>query len=179
MAHLPSIVVRPERPDDHPDVFSLNLRAFGRQLEAQCVERLRQQVKPLVSLVALADQRVIGHALFSPIRIDSTAKRLAMGVGPVAVHPDWQGRGIGTRLLEVGIDACRIGAIEILFVTGKPTFYRRFGFRPAQPFGLRSQREYTQHPLLVAELRYGALDGLRGSVDYPLEWASEQAPAAG
>lgn len=178
MTRSRNIQVRPERPDDHPAVFELNLRTFQRPMEAQLVERLRPVVKPLVSLVAVADQRLVGHILFTPAQIDGSHQLLAMGIGPMAVHPERQRQGIGSRLLQVGIDACRIAAIELLFVVGDPAFYQRFGFRLAEPLGLRFHRDTSPHSLLVTAIRPGILAGLRGVVQYPPAVALRQAPTA-
>lgn len=96
----------------------------------------------------------------------------------MAVHPERQRQGIGSRLLQVGIDACRIAAIELLFVVGEPAFYQRFGFRLAEPLGLRFHHDTSPHPLLVTAIRPAMLGGLRGVVQYPPMAALRQAPTA-
>lgn len=174
MARPRNIMIRPERPDDHPAVFELNLRTFNRPMEAQLVERLRPNVRPLVSLVAIAEEQVVGHVLFTPARLEAPHRRLAMGIGPMAVRPEMQGQGVGSRLLQVGLDACRIAAMDVVFVLGHPEFYRRFGFKLAQPLGLTFFREDAGYPLLVTEIRPGSLRDLRGMVQFPVEPPSDQ-----
>lgn len=163
-----SIFIRPERPEDHPAVFDVNLRAFQRTDEARLVELLRPVARPLVSLVALEERVVVGHALFSPVSVDGS-RGIAMGLGPLAVHPSHQRKGIGARLIQVGLDACRIGAVDWIFVLGDPRYYRRFGFRPARDHGLSYSREDLSGYLLVRELRKSELP-IGGTVRYRPEF---------
>lgn len=170
------IFVRPERPQDHPAVFELNLRAFGRPAEARLVELLRAAARPTVSLVALAEEQVVGHLLFSPVRVEGAPGRLAMGLGPLAVRPEFRRQGVASRLLQVGLDACRIGAVELVFVLGEPRLYRRFGFVPARERGLTYKDASYDPYFMVRELRLGALTGAQGQVHYRPEF--EQAVPA-
>ena len=66
--------VRPERPSDYTAVASLNQGAFVHKNPSDCkaeplftsVLRYHERFDPALSLVAEADGRVMGHALFSP-----------------------------------------------------------------------------------------------------------------
>jgi putative acetyltransferase len=60
-----------------------------------------------------------------------------LGLAPVAVHPQWQRQGVGSSLVQRGLDECRRRAMAAVFVLGAPTFYTRFGFIPAHTRGLR------------------------------------------
>jgi putative acetyltransferase len=171
------IFVRPERPQDHPAVFDVNLRAFGRPAEARLVELLRASARPNVSLVALADGKVVGHVLFTPLRIEGGPPRLAMGLGPLAVRPEYQRQGIGSRLVNVGLDACRISAVDLVFVLGEPRLYRRLGFVPAQPYGLIYKNPSFAPYFMVRELRPGSLADATGQVHYHAEFDQMEAAA--
>jgi putative acetyltransferase len=91
----------------------------------------------VVSLVAEREREVIGHVLFSRMHVtgDGNAWR-ALGLGPVAVMPGHQHRGLGSELILGGLSIARLTGDEIVFVLGDPAYYSRFGFsaEAAAPF---------------------------------------------
>ena len=106
--------IRPERPDDIPAVRKLNQRAFGRPDEGQLVDAVRHRTEPTISLVAVEHTsdslpgQIVGHILFSPVTIGSAdSGPRAIGLGPMAVDPDYQRRGVGSRLVEHGLGLSR------------------------------------------------------------------------
>ncbi len=158
------ITVRPEQPEDHAAVFEVNRRAFDTDAEARLVEALRPVARPLCSLVAVEGGQVVGHILFTPVTVAGTAG--AMALGPMAVVPEHQRRGIGSRLVRAGLDACRALGASVVFVLGHAAYYPRFGFRPAAPLGLRYKHPDFDPHFMVIELRPGALHGMTGEVVY-------------
>ena len=100
--------------------------------EAAIVEQLREAGALSISLVAAEGSDVLGHVAFSPILIDG-ADHGWLGLGPVAVRPDRQNRGIGQALVREGLErALSLGAAGCV-VLGEPGYYRRFGFVAAEP----------------------------------------------
>lgn len=95
--------------------------------------------RPLCSLVATVEGRVVGHILFTATRIESDAGDSPAAIlAPMAVHPDWQGRGVGRHLIEAGLDRLTAAGVGLVFVLGDPAFYTRFGFAPAGERGLEA-----------------------------------------
>lgn len=127
------MIIRSETPGDHLEIERINIDAFAthpfsRQTEHLIVDALRQADALTVSLVAEEQGQVLGHIAFSPALIDGVDRRW-FTLGPVAVTPDRQRRGIGSQLVKAGVDALRrIGANGCVLV-GDPAFYERFGFR--------------------------------------------------
>lgn len=163
------VAIRPERPQDHAAVREVNERAFERAAEADLVERLRRTADPTLSLVAEEEGRVIGHIFFSPVEIETGGRSHAltvMALGPMAVLPERQRRGVGSRLVRRGLRACRQMGSQAVVVLGHPHFYPRFGFRPAKPQGLRSEYDVPAEVFMVLELQPGVLAGLNGTVKY-------------
>jgi len=159
------IVIRQERDADHGMVRAVMERAFGRPYEADLVESLRADGDVIAAFVAVADDRIVGHVLFSPLAIeDATRPLAAAALAPLAVLPDRQRRGIGSALVRRGLDACRAAGIEAVFVLGAPAFYRRFGFdsAAARPF----LSPFPDDAFMALALRPGALDGAAGTVLY-------------
>src|SRR5438105_4392259 len=157
-------VIRFESTADIPAVRIVNELAFGRSLEADIVDALRSHEKILASLVALVEGQIVGHALFSRATIHSDGGLLIeAALGPLAVIPEQQRRGIGSALVQKGLAECRRRGFGSLFLLGSPAYYGRFGFRPAHEFGIHyAQPLGNEDAFQVVELREGALQGVRG-----------------
>ncbi len=165
--------IRPERTQDIPAVSELNQRAFGRLEEGRLVDLVRRRDEPVISLVAVDSDQVVGHILFSPVSIESSQQtHRAVGLGPMAVRPDFQRQGIGRQLIEEGLQVCRQAGYEIVVVLGHPSYYPRFGFMLAREQGIHWEQEVPGDPFMVMELKPGALQGCQGTARYLPEFMS-------
>ncbi len=160
------MLIRPEQPEDRAAVFAVNAAAFGTTAEAELVDRLRDEVRPLVSLVAEHDGNVVGHVMFTPVTLPEATELKLMALAPMAVVAAWQRRGVGSRLARAGIEACRRLGCAALVVLGHPGYYPRFGFVPSVRFGIRSTYDVPDDVFMVLELTPGALGGHAGCVQY-------------
>ena len=113
--------------------------AVGYHGEADLVECLRKSCPEALSLVAKHEDHVVGHVLFSPSMIEGSDSLCGMGLGPVAVSPAFQRRGIGMQLITRGIEALKERGCSFVSVLGWPDFYSRFGFKSPQQFGIDSE----------------------------------------
>src|SRR5262245_51249708 len=99
------MVIRPEEPRDRRAIHAVEAAAFPSPAEAELVDTLRQAgATPLVSLVADDGGDIVGHILFSPVTLDGYPR--LMGLGPMAVAPARQRRGVGSTLVREGLAAC-------------------------------------------------------------------------
>jgi putative acetyltransferase len=161
--------VRPEQPSDAAAVARVHEAAFPTDAEARLVALLRDAGKATVSLVAVTEGRVVGHVLFSPVTIHGSPT-VGLGLAPVAVLPECQRRGVGSRLIEAGLDVCRGAGVPFAVVLGHPDYYPRFGFRRASERGLGN--EYgADEAFMVLELLPGSLPAGGGLVRYATEFA--------
>ncbi len=160
--------IRQEQPNDIAAIRRVNEHAFDTPQEARLVDALRGAAHPFVSLVAVKGDEVMGHICFTPVTIDGDggADRLAMGLAPMAVLPEYQQRGLGSHLVRAGLDECRRLGCEIVVVLGHPAYYPRFGFGTAREKGLRSEYDVPDEAFMVMELKPGILDGVGGLVRY-------------
>lgn len=165
------ISLRAETPADYPAVRRINELAFGSSNEANLVDALRECAHPYISLVAVNDEQTVGHIFFSPVSIESESSTFtAMGLAPMAVLPEYQKQGIGTALVEAGLNECRRIGHQIVVVVGHAEYYPCFGFTPARAKGLLCEFEVPDDVFMVAELSPGALVGRGGSVKYHPEF---------
>lgn len=135
------MIVRAEEDEDRAAIHSVTEAAFDGHphsdgSEPAIIERLRQAGVLSASFVAEDDGAVIGHIAFSPVRIESGAEGW-FGLGPISVLPAWQGRGIGSSLMEKGLDWLKETGAAGCVLAGDPHFYERFGFRADAALTLR------------------------------------------
>jgi putative acetyltransferase len=147
-------MIRHARPADHPVIREINEAAFAKPDEARLIEALRAAGDVMFELVAVADDAVVGHILFSRLWADRT--ELIAALAPMAVRPEHQGKGLGGRLVQTGIDTCREFGAHAVIVLGHPKYYPRFGF--SAEAASRVSSAYSGSPAFMAlELEHGAL----------------------
>ena len=167
-----TIFIRPERPGDAPAIADINDRAFGGSDESKLVDAIRRSGQPVISLVAVIDGTPAGHILFSPVTIDVPDPPVALGLAPMAVLPERQRQGVGSKLVEAGLSECRRRGCEVVIVLGHIEFYPRFGFRPARLLGLRTEYADAGDAFMAIELKQGVLAGRTGLARYLPEFAA-------
>lgn len=134
------IIIREEREADYAAVRIVNDRAFGTPEEGQIIEKLRKECQETLSLVAVRDEKIVGHIFFSPVIIDNKDEQVTgMGLAPMAVLPEFQKQGIGSLLVREGIQRIREAGCPFIIVVGHVDYYPKFGFEPASKYGLKCQ----------------------------------------
>jgi putative acetyltransferase len=165
------IAVRRERSGDEPGIARVNDEAFGQADESRIIAAVRQNGHAAISLVAVSEEAIVGHILFTRVTLEpDEATFRGLGLGPMAVVPTLQRRGIGSELVTAGLAECAKAGCDVVVVVGHPEFYPRFGFRRGSAYDLRSEFDVPDEVFMVAELRPGALAGRRGVVRYLSEF---------
>jgi putative acetyltransferase len=161
------IRIRPEEPRDAPGVRRVLEEAFGGKPEADLVEDLRREGIASPSLVALAGEEVVGCIVFSPVGLRGSGPVAgAIGLAPMAVLPQRQREGIGSRLVREGLEIARKNGSRVVVVLGHPEYYPRFGFVRADRWGIDCEFPSPPECFLALELVPGAARDLRGTVAY-------------
>jgi putative acetyltransferase len=164
--------IRPEQPEDIPAIRNVNDRAFGRPNEGALVDELRTACDGLVSLVAVVDGQVVGHILFSPTTLQSEdgCGLSGMGLGPLAVLPEWRRHGIGSELVTAGMALLRRTPCPFVVGLGHPAYYPRFGFELASKHGIRCQWDVPDEAFMVLVASDGTMRGASGVARYRPEF---------
>lgn len=163
--------IRAEKSEDIEAIRRVNVAAFGRESEADLVDQLRVLASTF-SFVAVEFEQIIGHIFFSSVAIEgaSVDNLLVLGLAPVAVLPDYQRQGIGSLLIQHGLEKCAQFGFKAVVVLGSPAYYPKFGFISAKEKGLSCEYAVPDEAFMVLELVRGALKGCVGIVKYRSEF---------
>jgi len=165
------IRIRSELPEDVEAIYSLNQEAFEGTAEANLVNNLRPSNAMILSLVAIKNSEIVGHIAFSPVTIESDRATVnAVGLAPMAVSPEFHRNGIGSQLVEEGLNRIRTAGHDLVVVLGHPEYYPRFGFVPAKKYGIQWEQDAPEEAFMIKELREGALKEVGGIVKYRPEF---------
>ena len=130
------MIIRTETEQDIPAIRELVYSAFkdhphhepgAEPTEHLIVDRLRDGGELTLSLVAVLEDKVVGHIAFSPVKIGGKESNW-LGLAPVAVDPDRQNQGIGSQLIREALDILKEKDIGGFVLLGGPEYYNRFGF---------------------------------------------------
>ncbi|MEG0503363.1 MAG: N-acetyltransferase [Raoultibacter sp.] len=156
------ISIRQEKPSDYEAIYELILAAFATAEEADGTEqdlvvKLRKgdAYIPELALVAVEDDVIVGHILYSKIRIgDSRSVALA----PLSIAPAHQKLGIGTALMQEGHRLAAELGYEFSVVLGSDCYYPRVGYRPASEFGIVPPFDVPEKNFMAMALQPGAVE---------------------
>jgi putative acetyltransferase len=147
----------------------VNNCAFGQTQEADIVDALRSNEAVLLSLVAAFDGRVVGHILYSPALIGNVA---GAALGPMAVLPQHQRHGIGSRLVEAGNQRIKDAGWPFIIVLGHAHFYPRLGFKAASTHGVTCDWDVPDDVFMLRVLDEQRMQGVTGRAKYRDEFST-------
>jgi predicted N-acetyltransferase YhbS len=158
------IAIRQERKTDAAARELLLDRAYGPARFTKCSARLREDRLPAagLSFVATDEGRIVASVRLWDV--SAGPGRRALMLGPLAVSPEHQGKGLGAKLMKQAIAAARMRGHGTILLVGDAPYYGRFGFSAEKTGLLAMPGPYQQDRLLALELRAGALDGARGMI---------------
>lgn len=164
------LLIRREKPTDIPTIRKVNAIAFNGSIEADLVDLLREANKATISLVATFNGDLVGHILFSPVTIEFNPKNMrGLGLAPIAVLPEYQKQGVGSRLVTQGLEESRSKGYDLVVVLGYASYFSRFGFKRASLSHLGN--EYgVDEDFMALELKEGAINAVYGVVKYQPEF---------
>lgn len=168
-----TVQIREEKESDYKSIRTLLEKAFKGTDEAKLVERIRngKHYLPKLSFVTLIDDNIIGFLFFSTIFIN-TPKYIydSLALGPVAVLPEYQNNGIGSKLIMEGLYKAHYLGYSSVILLGNPDYYQRFGFEPASVWEITPPFPVPAENYMGIELIPNGLTHKAGMVSYPHEW---------
>lgn len=177
MSEAGRIVVRAATGDDRTGIDRVIRDAFGAEDPAEGVKvaalwpDVRASGHVLVELVAVSDDRVVGHVGVSRCWIDARPALVeAAMLSPLSVAPDVQQQGIGTTLVGEAVSASAALGGPALFLEGSPAFYGLRGFSRASTHGFEAPSRRTPDAAFQVVLHPGSEDWMSGRVVYPEVW---------
>ena len=169
------MTIRQETPADYKDVFNLIEKAFRSEQysdhkEQFLVERLRKSDAfiPELSLVAEVDGKIVGHILLTKLKIKNVADSFdSLALAPVTVLPEFQGIGIGGKLIAESHKRAKELGHESIVLLGHESYYPKFGYQRADKFEIELPFKVPKENCMVIELVENGLNGVSGIVEYP------------
>ena len=170
---VPRLNIRAEIPADGPAIRAIHLLAFETSQEANLVDKLRNHAAAQVSMVAEHDGAIVGHLLFSPVKLGvGMAETHGLGLAPIGVLPHLQKRGIGSQLIRSALRGLEETGCPFVVALGNPGFYARFGFRPAREFGVRCKWDVPADSFMLLPLDKDRIALAAGLAHYSEEFDS-------
>ncbi len=169
------IRIRQEVKEDYKRVYEINEMAFGQENESKLIEKIRRgpNFVPELSLVAEKDNEIVGHILFSKIKIVGESEFETLMLAPIAVIPELQKQGVGGKLIKKGIEKAKELEFDSIIVVGHKDYYPKFGFQKASQWGVQCPFEVPDGAFMAIELTEKALENKAGVVLFPQEFMED------
>jgi len=129
---------------------------------------------PILSLVAEQDNEVIGSVIFSSVNIEGIEGVSAYILAPLAVTGFAQGKGVGTLLINKGLEILKERGAEIVLVYGDPNYYMRTGFKAGHNLKPPYKLEYPEEAWMAQELVENILTKTSGTVRCAISLSSPE-----
>ncbi|WP_333649241.1 GNAT family N-acetyltransferase [Lacrimispora sp.] len=165
------ILIREEQEKDYRDVEEVTREAFWNYHSPGCNEhylvhvmRKSPEFVKELAYVAVDGDKIVGNIMYTETYIlgDDNKKYPVLCFGPVSVLPQYQGRGIGSKLIEHTKIAAKDLGYKAILILGDPEFYKRVGFVSAETYLIGTSWDTYAEPLLACELDAGALAECKG-----------------
>lgn len=139
------LVIRAEQQSDYEKIRHVVTEAFRKAEhsdgnEQNLVEALRksQSFIPELLLVAVKDDELVGHIMFTKAFVNETE---VLALAPLSVLPAYQKQGIGLALIKRGHEIAKSSGYKFSVVLGHAQYYPKAGYVPASRYGIKAPFE--------------------------------------
>ena len=167
------IEIRKEQKSDYEEVYNVVKTAFEKAKESDGNEQdlvvaLRKSSNfiPELSLVAKKDNKIVGYILFTKIQIGKSEE---LALAPLAVLPEYQSQGIGSKLIKEGHKIAKEMGYHYVVVLGSDKYYPKFGYEKASKYGIKPPFDVPDENFMVIKLN-DLRKGIKGTVKYAKEF---------
>ncbi|QZY56445.1 GNAT family N-acetyltransferase [Crassaminicella profunda] len=165
------ISIRLENENDFRNVENLTREAFWDVYKPGCdehlvVHKIRKTnafIKEL-DFVAYDEETIVGNVIYSKAKVinENNEEFEILCMGPLGVLPSYQGKGIGTLLMNHSIKVAKTLGYNAIVIFGNPNYYHRFGFDNAKKYKIKTSWGDNFEDFMVLELYEGSLEGISG-----------------
>ncbi|MCI5209669.1 MAG: N-acetyltransferase [Candidatus Electrothrix sp. ATG2] len=165
--------IRRSTASDNADILNIHTQAFGEQKGPEIANLVSgllvdKTALPLLSLVAVDNEKIIGHILFTKAEVTQTTESVSAQIlAPLAILPESQSKGVGGQLIQEGLQQLKDSGVELVFVLGHPDYYPRSGFNPAGVLGYEAPYHIPEEHAeawMAQELYPGVIGKIQGKV---------------
>ena len=164
-----TLIIRQEQSSDYNTVYQIIKSAFenaehsdGNEQELVAALRNSNAFVPKLSLVAIYDDSIVGHILFTKVTVN---RKVVLALAPLSVLPAYQRQGIGQALIAEGHKIAQELGYEYSIVLGHPQYYPKAGYCPASLFGIKAPFEVPNDNFMAIKLKPTA-EPLNGIVEF-------------
>lgn len=142
----------------YTDVFSHSEGQSEGHVIGELVNNLLKSAPNLIGFLAKENDVLLGCVLFSPVSFKEKSDFNAYILSPMAVATSHQKMGIGSQLINHGINHLKCLDVDFVITYGDPNYYGRLGFKPLDeqqlkaPFPLSFAHGWQAYPLGDAKL---------------------------
>lgn len=162
------MIIRESKNSEKEQLRNLHLETFGEE-EGDSVSTLTIKLlddptaQPYLSLIAEENNQIIGHVLFTPVKIENSKEQNGYILAPLAVSTSLQRSGIGKQLIKSGIEMLKEQGVEYVLVLGDPAYYSLSGFHTDHLIKPPYDLPYPE-AWMAQELKPGVLQNIKGTV---------------
>lgn len=165
--------IRQEGQNDYKEVYNVVKIAFetaehsdGNEHDLVTALRKSNNFIPELSLVAIKDNKIVGHILFTKIKIGEYEE---ITLAPLAVLPQYQRKGIGKKLIEEGHKIAKELGYHYSIVLGSESYYPKFNYIPAIQYGITAPFEVPNENFMAIKLNDADIE-IKGNIEYAKEF---------
>jgi predicted N-acetyltransferase YhbS len=158
-----SLTILPETAGDAVAIERLHERTFGPGRYARTAFRIREGRGHTLELsfTARIGTLLVGSVRLTPICIGETP---ALLLGPLTVEPPFRSHGVGTALVKRALKEAESKGHALVVLVGDEPIYKKSGFKRIAKGQVKMPGPVDPARLLVAELKAGAFDGVKGVI---------------
>lgn len=167
------MLIRQEKPKDYKEIHNLIIEAFatadhadGNEQNLVAALRKSNAFIPELSLVAEIDGEIVGHILFTRAKVGGEE---VLALAPLSVKPVYQRQGVGTALVVEGHKIAKRLGYQYALVLGSELYYPRFGYMPAEQYGIMIPKGFPAPNFMAVKLQENA-KAISGAVTYAKEF---------
>lgn len=162
------MLIRREIQEDYRTVEELIKKTFWNLYVPGCSEhyfahlvRQSSDYIPELDFVLIEDNKIIGHIMYVKAKLvadDGTVKDI-LSFGPFTIHPDYQRKGYGRKLLDHSLETAKKLGYDTVVIFGNPENYICYGFKNCKRYNICLDNDVYPVSLLVKTFNEDSIEG--------------------